>query len=70
MYNPFIILVVADVGSHAAVQSVVAFLMVRTLPCEGTATFCRSRMCLGYVLLCRYSHLKVAEVMPIPYRIT
>lgn len=34
MYNPFIILIVADAGSCATVQSVVALLMVRTLPCE------------------------------------
>lgn len=68
MYNPFIILVVADVGSYAEVQSIVAFLMVRTSMWKRQPTPCRVGMCLGS--LCRYRHLEVAGVSPVSYRIT
>jgi len=37
---------------------------------EEAATLCRPRMCLGCVLLCRNSHMKVAEVSPMFSRIT
>lgn len=34
MNNPFIVLVVADAGSYAEIQSLANFLMIRTLPCR------------------------------------
>lgn len=59
MYNPFIILVVAHVGSYAEVQGLAAFLMTRTLPCRRDIN-----IYVSYILQCNREDRQIQNIYP------